>query len=372
MPTPDQRNPAPTDERMKNLRARANEVLAFDFDLVQTVPTAEFPKRALEGEWGDSELLFASLFQKRFWQAVKATAHSDWIPSVESTPLALIAQVGEGDRSGFLNYLWWSIESHLGVTHPHLISGFPDQGIDGFVALKDRIRCLSLSDLGTYRLLLAIEWIVSRLDSAIYSSKLAAGAKKWVARLAGPSQKIKSDRLDQTSKLIERFREVWELPGSSDLQPHDQSPTRTQLDVRGLPDDFLWYPPSIRRVALAILAVPPEALDTERAKRLRDHTLHRLADEFKQQTHGQYEPKHSKAIDPVVLPFVWCLEKILSPGIDKARKRRRTIRAVLDAVYPHDYLSERSPLGFRQPSARWTEKTVNEYARRGNRAGAAN
>jgi hypothetical protein len=322
----------PSDEEAAVLKKRAEEVLGFKKDLPDLLPSAQFPPTDLRSEWTDSDLLFASLFHRQFWKAVQLAVSDSDFPQPPGFPLTVLVRTEgteDDQRREFLRALAYHVENHLSLSHPRLLEGFPDQGVEGFFALRQKLDQVELSHIVAYRVWLGIQWAITKLDSSVFVQHLVAGRKNILARKVG-KKKWKNDRLERTRGLFQKFREIWDIPAdqhTTTSTPTDESRSGTQLDVWGLPDHFLWYQESIRNVARAILAVPPVHLEDKLAKDIRDDTLKRLKEEFSDATLDRYDPANAKSIDPVAASIVRALELALKPEIANAGKRRKLIRS---------------------------------------------
>ncbi len=180
---------------------------------------------------------------------------------------------------------------------------------------------------------------------------------------AGDRKRAELDRLGRTKELFDEFRELWDLPpnGDDNKKPNDPR-SGTQLDNWDLPDDMLWVPESIRRVARAIGEVRPEDLDFETAEYV-ETGLARKYDEFKEETLGHFEPDKSQTRDPVFVAGVLALESVLRKEVPAPKERRCRIQQIMNAVYPDGYRSPQNPLGFRPPMGAWKLRRVEDAAR---------
>jgi hypothetical protein len=362
------RHPMPTDEEAAVLKKRAEGVLSFKINLPDLLPRAQFPSTELRSEWTDSDFLFASLFQWDFWKAVQLAVSDSDLPEPPGFPLTVLVRTkGTEDerKREFLRALARDVERHVSLSYPELLKGFPNQRIEGFCALRNKLDRLALSHIVAYRVWLGIQWAIKKLDSSVFVQHLVSGRKSFLARKVG-KKKWKKDRLERTRGLFQTFREVWDIPADQHTttpSPTDESRSGTQLDVWELPDHFLWYPESIRNVARAILAVPPLHLDDQAAEAVRDQALKLLKEEFSGATLDRYDPADARSIDPVAAAIVRALKLALEPEIASARKRRELIRDILDGVFPRGYRSPQNPLGSHLPDGRWSQRMISDYAR---------
>ena len=258
---------------------RRNQIRRFQINLPEMLPRAEWPRQLdPRDEPTESDLLFAHLFLLEGWPP---PGSDDQPPDF---PLVLLPDTGSSADScfdDFLSAVGWMVESSLTSHHPKLIDGFADLEIRGFRDLRSAIKQIE-SPLTRYRVWLAICWLTRKLDSTVFSLDYVRSLKRLHSG-AGGKKRAEFDRLKRTQELFDEFRKLWDLPPDGDerRKSDDRADPRsgTQLDNSDLPDDMLWVPESIRRVARAIGEIRREYLDFETAVYV-ETGLARMYDEF--------------------------------------------------------------------------------------------
>jgi hypothetical protein len=267
------------------------------------------------------------------------------------------------DYEGFLSAVEWMVEGSLTAGHPSLLDGFADLGIPGFRELRSAIKPVD-SVLTKYRIWLAIRWLIRQLDSTVFTLDYVRSHKRLHSGAQG-KKRAEFDRLKRTKELFDEFRELWDLPpyGDDKSKSDDQTDPRsgTSLDNWNLPDDMLWAPEPIRRVARVIGEIRQD-LDFETAEYV-ETGLDRKYDESEAETLGHFEPKKSQTRDPAFVSGALALEAVLRDEIPAAKDRRRLIQQILNAVYPEGYRSPRNPLGSYPPTGPWSLRRVEDVAR---------
>ena len=340
---------------------RRDEIRRFQINLPEVLPRAEWPRQLDPHEDPtESDLLFAKLFMLESWPP---PGSDDQPPDF---PLALLPDTRspEGvDYEGFLSVVEWMVEGSLTARDPKLLDGFTDLGILGFRDLRSAIKQIG-SGLTKYRVWLAIRWLIRQLDSTVFTLDYVRSQKRLHSG-AQDRKRAEFDRLKRTKELLDEFRALWELQpyGDDKSKSDNQADPRsgTSLDNWDLPDDMLWAPEPIRRVARMIGEIRQE-LDFETAKYV-EWGLDRKYAEFEAETLGHFEPKKSQTRDPVFIAGVLALESVLRDKVPAAKERRRLIQQILNAVYPDGYRSARNPLGSQPPTGLWSLRRVEDAAR---------
>ena len=340
---------------------RRNRIRRLQINLPEMLPRAEWPRRlAPPGDPSESDLLFARLFLLESWPP---SGSGDQPPDF---PLALLPDVrspADVDYEGFLSAVEWMVEGSLTPRHSKLLDGFSDPGIRGFRDLRSTVRRID-SPLTKYRVWLAICWLIRQLDSTVFTLDYVRSLKRLRSGTQG-KKRAEFDRLMRTKELFAEFCALWDLPphGDDSRKSDDQKDPRsgTSFDNWDLPDDMLWAPESVRRVARVISEVQND-LDFKTAEYV-ETGLERKYDEFEAETLGHFEPKMSQTRDPVFIAGVRALESVLRDEIPAAKERRYLIQRILNAVYPDGYRSPRNPLGFHPPAAVWSLRRVEDAAR---------
>ena len=340
---------------------RRNRIRRLQINLPEMLPRAEWPRQlAPRGDPTESDLLFARLFMLDGWPP---SGSGDQPPEFPLILLPDVRSPADADYEGFLSAVEWIVEGSLAAKDPKLLDGFSDLGVGGFRDLRSTVRRID-SPLTKYRVWLAICWLIRQLDSTVFTLDYVRSLKRLRSGTQG-KKRAEFDRLMRTKELFAEFRALWDLPphGDDSRKSDDQIDPRsgTSLDNWDLPDDMLWVPESIRRVARVISEIQND-LDFETAKYV-EAGLDRMYDEFEAETLGHFEPKKSQTRDPAFVSGVLALESVLRDEIPVAKERRRLIQRILNAAYPDGYRSPRNPLGFHPPTGLWSLRRVEDAAR---------
>ena len=136
---------------------------------------------------------------------------------------------------------------------------------------------------------------------------------------------------------------------------------------------MLHWPTSLKDVALAILKVPAEHLDTTRQTSINDLLIHgrregeltvvkgfpSLSSEFSQIPGGAYNPLKSHGRDPIAGIAFRTLTAVLKKVGIRADQRRSHAATILDCLYPQGYLSSACATP-RPPGEPWSADTLRK------------
>jgi len=346
----------------ETLADRRTLIRRFEINLPDILPRADWPHPPRpDGDLNDSDLLFQNLILLRSWPPHGRAG------SPPEFPLDLLGESRppDDDRARqFVDALLWGVEG----SRPDLLEGFPDLGIFGFRELRRELWDRGFSPLTEYRVCLASQYAIRHLDSTVFTLDLVRSLKR---QHSGSEARKKAgfDRLVRTGQLIDGFKKLWDLdaPAPEELQAAEPR-SGTELDTHGLPDDMLWVPPSIRRLALAVLAIPEGDLNPELARTKKDDGFSRLREEHRGETAGHFEPDDPQTRDPAAMALIRALDVVLVREIPGPRKRAEFVALFLDALYPKGYRSRANPLGPQGPSGHWDPRDVSRVAGKPPRA----